>query len=140
MPQQLPSLMHAAVALGGLALALYVLLTIQGVMAKAKGELSDAYAKDKSGPQPQGSIVNTGRNLINMFEFPVLFYALVAFHLAGGVVVDNLQLMLGWGFVASRFVHTAIHITINHVGLRFLAHRIGVIVLIVMWVRFALAL
>jgi len=68
MPQQLPSLLHAAVALGGLTLALYVLLTAQGVMAKMKGQLSDAYAKDKSGPPPEGSIVNTGRNIINLFE------------------------------------------------------------------------
>lgn len=140
MPDQLPSLAHAAVALALLTFVVYALLTVQGVVAKARGAISDAYVRDKSGPPPEGAMVNTGRNLINLFEFPMLFYVLVGLHAALAGTADSLQVMLGWGFVALRYLHTLVHVTVNQVGLRFLLHRAGVIVLAVMWARFGLAL
>lgn len=136
----MPSILHAAVALALLTLFVYFLLTILGVIANARGELSKDYSLTKTGAPPPAYIGNAGRNLVNLLELPVLFYALVAFHLAGPIEVSGLQLALAWVFVGLRFLHTLIHVTINTLGLRFLVHRISAIVLAVMWVNFLLAL
>lgn len=136
----MPSILLAAAALAGLTLFVYFLLTVIGVIANSKGDLSAEYSLTKSGTPPPAYIGNIGRNFVNLTEMPVLFYALVALHLAGNVEVSGLQLMLAWAYVGLRYLHTLIHITVNALGLRFLAHRISAVVLVVMWVNFALAL
>jgi hypothetical protein len=135
----MPDLTFAAAALAGLTLYMYAQLTVLGVIASAKGRISDAYVKDKLGEPPPEWVARSGRNFLNLFELPVLFYALAGFHLALPGTADALQTGLGWGFVASRFAHTLVHVTVNHVGLRFLLHRLGAVILIVMWIRFVLA-
>lgn len=136
----MPSILYSAAALALLTLFVYFLLTVLGVIANARGELSKDYSLTKTGPPPPAYIGNAGRNLVNLLELPVLFYALVAFHLAGQIDVSGLQLTLAWVFVGLRFLHTLIHITINTLGLRFLVHRVSAIVLAVMWVNFLLSL
>ncbi len=135
-----PSLEYAAVALAGLTLFVYLMLTIVGVAASASGKLSQEYARTKQGAPPPDGVANWGRNLANLFELPVLFYVLVALHLARPGTADGLQLWLAWAFVASRFLHTLVQVTINAVGLRFLIHRLGFAILVALWVRLALAL
>lgn len=133
-------LLYAALTLGALSFLVYLLLTVFGVVAAAKGDLSAEYGRTKTGTPPPNWLGNIGRNLVNQFEFPVLFYVLVAFH--GAFVPgasDGLQVILGWVFVASRYLHALIHMTFNSMGLRFLTHRIGIIILAVMWGRFAFA-
>jgi hypothetical protein len=73
----------------------------------------------------------------NQFEIPVLFYALVAFAMFTRKA-DLLFVILSWVFVVTRYVHAGVHITSNYVRHRFLAYAIGVFVLIVMWVIFAI--
>ncbi|WP_421789471.1 MAPEG family protein [Hyphobacterium sp.] len=136
----MPSILLAAAALAGLTLFVYFLLTIVGIIANSKGDLSREYSLTKTGAPPPAYIGNIGRNFVNLLEMPVLFYALIAFHLAGEIEVSGLQLMLAWVFVGLRYLHTVIHVTINNMGLRFLAHRISAIILVWMWVNFALAL
>ena len=136
----MPSILLAATALAGLTLLVYFLLTIVGVIANSKGDLSREYSLTKTGAPPPAYIGNIGRNFVNLLEMPVLFYALVALHLAGDIEVSSLQLTLAWAYVALRYLHSLIHITINNLGLRFLAHRISAIVLVVLWVNFGLAL
>ncbi len=135
----MPDLVLAAAALAGLTLYMYAQLTALAVLAGSKGRLSKEYVKSKQGEPPPEWVARSGRNFINLCELPVLFYALVAFHLALPGTADALQTGLGWGFVATRFAHSFVHVTINHVGLRFLFHRAGAVILIVMFVRFVLA-
>jgi hypothetical protein len=136
----MPSILVAATALAGLTLFVYVLLTVVGVIANSKGELPKEYSLTKTGAPPPAYVGNIGRNFVNLLELPVLFYALVAFHLANNIAVSPTQLALAWGFVALRYAHTLVHITVNTLGIRFLLHRISAVVLIVMWVNFALGL
>lgn len=75
-------------------------------------------------------------NLANLFELPVLFYALVPLLLVTGSV-DAFQVVLAWIFVAFRYVHSFIHITYNRVVHRFIAYVIGSLALWAMWLRFA---
>jgi hypothetical protein len=73
----------------------------------------------------------------NQFQLPVLFYVLTIL-----VIVtrhaDLLFVVLAWVFVLLRIGHAAIHTTSNIVRLRGSIYGIGAIVLIVMWVIFAL--
>ncbi len=77
-------------------------------------------------------------NLRNLFELPVVFYALCLYLYVTGTV-DVLYLIGAWLFVVLRAVHSAIHCTQNIVILRFAAYMAGAIVLWLMVLRAALA-
>ena len=72
----------------------------------------------------------------NQLEVPVLFYVLVAFLMIMRHA-DVIFVVLAWLFVATRIVHVAIHVTSNAVKRRGPAFGIGVMVLLIMWVIFA---
>ncbi len=76
-------------------------------------------------------------NYRNQFELPVLFYAAVAFALQTGAV-DALMVTLAWIFAVSRLAHTAVHIGPNRIAWRGGAFLVGMLALVVMWVRIAL--
>jgi hypothetical protein len=78
------------------------------------------------------------RNFINLFELPVLFYALVPLLALTGLWNDTSVALL-WAFVALRYIHTVIHLTVNIIALRFAAYLACAVVLGVEWARFALA-
>jgi hypothetical protein len=64
------------------------------------------------------AVSNPSDNLKNLFEIPVLFYALVLF-LYATRQVDALYLGAAWVFVAFRVAHSIVHCTFNLVLLRF---------------------
>ena len=67
-------------------------------------------------------------NLRNLFELPVLFYALCLYLYASGSV-DTVYVAAAWLFVALRVLHSAIHCTVNIVMARFGAYMAGALVL-----------
>lgn len=75
----------------------------------------------------------------NQFELPVLFYALTILALFTRKA-DIVFVVLAWVFVATRFVHAYVHVTSNTLRLRFTAFLVGTIVLLIMWVLFALSI
>lgn len=75
----------------------------------------------------------------NQFEVPVLFYVLAILALITRQASDFF-VVLAWLFVLSRIVHAAVHCTVNSVAWRFGAYAFGVVVLLLMWVLFALAI
>ncbi len=77
-------------------------------------------------------------NFANLFELPVLFYALcISLYVTG--MTDFVHLGLAWGFVILRSVHSAIHLTYNRVMHRFIAYALGGAFLFAMAIRFAFA-
>ena len=72
----------------------------------------------------------------NQLELPVLFYVLVAFVIITRTA-DTVLLLMAWAFVALRLVHAWIHVTHNNVIRRFYVYIAGGVVLIAMWVVFA---
>jgi hypothetical protein len=64
------------------------------------------------------SISNPSDNLKNLFEIPILFYALVMY-LFLTKQVDIVYVIAAWGFVLFRVMHSAVHCTFNRVMLRF---------------------
>ena len=75
-------------------------------------------------------------NAHNQFETPILFYALCGLALLVGET-GPLTTLLAWGYVASRIVHTAIHVTSNRVRYRFAAFAAGFTILVLMWIAIA---
>ncbi len=73
----------------------------------------------------------------NQFEVPVLFYILIALALPLRHA-DLVIVVLSWVFVITRFVHAGIFVTSNNVPQRGLAWFAGVVVMLVMWIYFAL--
>lgn len=74
-------------------------------------------------------------NLRNLFEMPVLFFALVPLLMIMRQAWVA-QVILAWLFVALRAVHSAIHLGRNDIRMRFRIYVLSVVVLAAMWVGF----
>lgn len=83
-------------------------------------------------------VSNPSDNLKNLFETPVLFYAL-ALYLFVTNQVDAAYLYAAWLFVAFRVLHSAVHCTFNLVMLRFWLYAISTVALWFMAIRAAVA-
>lgn len=64
------------------------------------------------------SVSNPSDNLKNLFEIPVLFYALVLY-LFVTQQVDAVYVTAAWVFVVFRALHSIVHCTFNLIMLRF---------------------
>ncbi len=73
-------------------------------------------------------------NYSNLFELPVLFYVAILLTLML-MVQDSILVILAWTFVASRYVHSFIHVTYNQVMHRFTVFIFSSFVLLAFWVR-----
>ena len=118
---------------------LYMYVTRLGHIKRARidpQELTTAYRAAKHFPE---HIAYPADNFRNLFEMPVLFYALCIYLYVTGTV-DGLYVALAWGFVGLRAVHSAIHCTINRVHWRFIAYLLSSIALWIMLLRAVLQL
>ena len=70
-------------------------------------------------------------NIRNQFQVPVLFFVLTLALFARGSV-DLLALAIAWLFVASRLVHSYIHIGSNYVPNRTRVFTVGVLCVLVL--------
>ena len=83
------------------------------------------------------AVSNPSDNLKNLFEIPVLFYALVLY-LFVTHQVDAAYVSAAWIFVAFRALHSAVHCTINVVMLRFYLYLFSTLAVWFIAVRAAL--
>lgn len=83
--------------------------------------------------------VQAADNFRNLFEVPVLFYALGAVALATHQT-PNWLVVGAWAFVVLRVVHSFIHCTYNKVMHRLGAFLAGFGLLLALWVSFFLSL
>jgi hypothetical protein len=83
--------------------------------------------------------VQSADHFRNLFEVPVLFYALCAF-LAVTKLTTLLLLACAWGYFVLRAAHAYVHLTSNKVVRRFQVFVASTIVLYVMWGIFAVRL
>ncbi|MGQ0430744.1 MAG: MAPEG family protein [Gammaproteobacteria bacterium] len=76
-------------------------------------------------------------NFRNLFEVPVLFYALcIALAVTGGSTPGFVT--AAWVYVGLRALHSLIHLTYNRVVHRFLVYVTSTLLLFGMWVAFFL--
>ncbi|HEX7784169.1 MAG TPA: MAPEG family protein [Sphingobium sp.] len=78
-------------------------------------------------------------NLRNLFEMPVLYFALVPLLLITRHA-NHVEVALAWTFVLLRVVHSIIHATSGPVMSRFLVYALSCAVLSAMWIGFAVDL
>jgi len=79
--------------------------------------------------------VQAADNFRNLFEVPVLFFALAAIALATGYVPGWL-VICAWVYVALRLLHSIIHCTYNTVYHRFIIFLASFGLLVGMWFAF----
>jgi hypothetical protein len=72
----------------------------------------------------------------NQLELPVLFYVLTILAIITRHA-DLLFVVLAWLFVVLRLVHAHIHLTSNRLGRRFAVFAASALVLLIMWLIFA---
>jgi len=80
------------------------------------------------------AVSNPSDNLKNLFEIPVLFYALALYLYVTGQV-DPLYVGAGWVFCVFRVLHSAVHCTFNRVMLRFNFYLVSTLAVWFMLVR-----
>ena len=80
------------------------------------------------------SVSTPADNLRNLFELPVVFYA-VTLYLYSTNQVDEVYWYASWTFVAFRLLHSAVHCTINIVLLRFWLYALSAAALWFMVIR-----
>ncbi len=94
----------------------------------ASGAATKAYFEPVEAP---------ANNFTNLFEMPVLFFALVPLLLVFRHA-DHIQVGLAWLFVVLRVVHSFIHIREGRSLFRFRAYLASCVTLSVMWIGFAI--
>jgi len=105
---------------------------------RAAGKPADHYQR------PEGtSILPDEANFVadnfkNLFEVPVLFYVL-CFGMWMGGFVDVYNLYLAWGFVVLRALHSYNQCGKNNVMNRFKVYVLSTVLLMIIFVRMALA-
>lgn len=83
------------------------------------------------------AVSNPSDNLKNLFEIPVLFYALTIYLFVTGEV-DSTYVAASWVFVGGRCLHSAIHCTLNVVMVRFSIYALSTLALWFMCLRAAI--
>jgi hypothetical protein len=115
--------------------AVYGLISVRRRAAVRAGSVKISQFRENQNEPPESLFVRN--NLANQFELPVLFFAVcLAIHATAGT--SYLTVTLAWLFVLSRFAHAYIHVTSNRVRYRQPAFTFGYLVLLVLWIVFAL--
>ena len=81
-------------------------------------------------------IQQIGNSYANQFELPVLFYVLTILAMITRHA-DILFVVMAWIFVLCRIGQAYVHVTTNEVRHRGLIYFVGAIVLVLMWLIFA---
>ena len=76
--------------------------------------------------------VQASDNYKNLFEMPVLFYALCAVLLASGLVTPD-WVWAAWAYVGLRVLHSLIQCSYNQVLHRFIVFFVSSVLLLGMW-------
>ena len=127
-------ILYPAILMMILTLFLYVKNYLDNVKAKKSNAIKFSYFKIYEGEVPD--YVSTSRQTLkNQFELPIFFYFLTAIILVFDQV-SQLDLIFGWIFVISRYVHCYIRLSSNYVPYRAKVFKLGIIILIVWWTIF----
>ena len=126
------TILYPAFLLMGLTLVLTMRLGLMRYRAVQKGTVDPRYFVLYRGyDEPEKLAVNS-RHIVNLFEAPVLYYAIsiIAFVTNQG---GTLLLALLWAYVALRIMHSYVHLTSNKVIVRFRVFALSQLTLLVCW-------
>ncbi len=115
--------------------AALILLTRLGDIVAGRRTVN--FYEDYAGVGASALVQRTTNQLKNLFEFPVLFYALVSLCVAGDLVDAPLR-DLAWAFVAGRWSHAVVHLSFNKLWVRLPIFMASNLILFGMWIRVGL--
>ncbi len=122
--------MFALALLTGLVLLMLPFVRARSARRREIGVGDFRYGESAAVP-PAVSIPN--RNYMNLLESPMLFYVVcLVLYVTGGA--SSLTIAVAWAYVALRVVHSAIHLTYNHVIHRLAAFSLSSVALVLLWV------
>jgi hypothetical protein len=116
------------------ALLLWMFGARRGALVSGQTRIRDIALGQPNWPTRPTQIANC---YANQFEIPLLFFILIAIALPLRHA-DFFIVLMSWVFVVTRFVHAGIFVTSNDLGRRSIAWGAGALVLLAMWVYFAL--
>lgn len=117
---------------------LYASIMITGrKKAIAAGDVKASYFKEYNNDTPPGYMQKVTRQWANLYEVPVLFYAVCAAVLALRLD-DTVFVYMAYIFFCLRLVQAFIHTTYNNVYHRLLIFFCGMVIVLAMWVRLLL--
>src|SRR6185295_8791279 len=115
------------------ALLLWMAFARTGSVRRGETKIRDIALGQPAWPE-QPTKVNNCFN--SQLQLPLLFYVLVILAWITKQA-DLLFVVMAWIFVLLRLAHAYIHTTSNHVPTRFKVFAAGMLVLLVMWIIFA---
>ena len=127
-------ILYPALAMMVLTLFLYAKNYLDNLKATKKGTIKFSYFKLYKGDVPEVVAVSR-QTLKNQFELPIFFYFLVSSILVFDQV-SYIDIVLGWLFVISRYIHCYIRLNSNYVPHRAIVFQIGLVLLIAWWISF----
>ena len=101
--------------------------------AVRRGEIDPKYFRLYRGAEEPDYLRVYSRHVVNLYEAPVLFYAVSIIAFASGSA-SILVLVLAWAYVALRYAHSYIHLTTNVVLNRFRVFAVSLIMLAALWI------
>ena len=103
-------------------------------LLREKIDLRTVDTPEKAATAIPAKVSLASHNLKNLFELPVIFYA-ICLYLFISETVDSIYLMAAWWFLAFRIIHSLIHCTHNKVEHRFVAYVLSAVALWAMVIR-----
>tara|TARA_X000001036_G_C20119355_1_gene578667 strand:+ start:52 stop:465 length:414 start_codon:yes stop_codon:yes gene_type:complete len=125
-------ILYPAISMMILTLFLYGKNYLDNRKATTNKSIKFSYFKTYTGDVPD-YIAISRQTLKNQFELPIFFYFLISIVLVFDKI-SQLDLILAWIFVASRYLHCYIRLSSNYVPYRAIAFELGMLVLIVWWI------
>ncbi len=127
------------IALAILTFGIGIWFAIIRVRAVKNGDINPAYYQLNRGSKLPEYYAKVNNNYNNLLEIPILFYIIsILIYVTNNT--DLVYVILSWLFVLTRYIHSYIHTTYNNVRHRRIPFLIGVLVLIIEWIRFSMQL
>lgn len=135
-----PPILWPTVALAMLIFTVwFVLLRQRFAYIAANPPTAGTFANGESVARYFRPVERPAHNLANLFEMPVLYFALVPLLILTGYA-STIQVVLAWIFVTLRALHSLVHIGPNAVRLRARIYIASCVALAAMWLGLAIDL
>ncbi len=133
------SIFWPVITLVGLTGCIWVLMYVRRISEIWRARINPQLLATRDMASNKLKDVSAAENFSNLFEAPVLFYAICLILFVSGEVTQ-LQLVLAWLYVALRALHSLIHVTYNGVVHRWAIYTFSTICLFIMWGNFTINL
>ena len=128
-----PAVFYPMFALAAWTLLVLLLIPFARARSARRREIVIDDFKYGESPAVPGAVSIPNRNYMNLLELPVLFYVVcLVLYVTGGA--SSPAIAVAWTYVALRVVHSAIHLSYNHVVHRLTAFALSNVALVLLWV------